>query len=220
MSKGLQTYRAPDQAQERRGTVVLPSEARQQSDAGLVEVCQHGDLTAFDELVRRYKDRVYNVVYRFLGHREDALDVAQEVFVRAYRGIETFKGNANVYTWLYRIATNLARNRLRDAGRKGRNRGTSLEGLETAAPGYAEVAASTHRTPSTVAAERELDDLLQRCLEELPEPYRMAFVLRTFDDLSYEEIAESMGCPSGTVKSRLNKARALLRDRLQELDVL
>jgi len=200
--------------------VVLLREARQQSDAVLIEVCQNGDSTGFDELVRRYKDRIYNVLYRFLGNREDARDLAQETFVRAYRGIGSFKGEAKVYTWLYSIAANLARNRLRDCARKGRNRGTSLEALEDAAPGYAEVAASTDRTPRTFAAAHEMDEALQRCLDELPEHYRLVFVLRTFDDLSYDEIAEAAGCPRGTVKSRLNKARLLLRERLEALDVL
>ena len=112
--------------------MVLLREARARSDAGLVEECRSGDLTAFDELVRRYKDRVYNVVYRFLGNREDALDVAQETFVRAYRGITEFRGHAQVYTWLYSIAANLARNRLRDGSRRGRDKGTSIE---TCVPG-------------------------------------------------------------------------------------
>ena len=92
--------------------MVLLKEAKGHSDVGLVAECQNGDSTAFDELVRRYKDRIYNVVYRFLGNHEDALDVSQEVFVRAYRGIREFQGHAQVYTWLYSIARNLARNQL------------------------------------------------------------------------------------------------------------
>jgi RNA polymerase sigma-70 factor (ECF subfamily) len=205
-------------AQELRKPVVLLKEARGHSDLGLVEECRKGDVSAFDEVVRRYKDRIYNVVYRFLGNHEDALDVSQEVFVRAYRGIRDFKGKAQLYTWLYSIAANLARNRLRDGSRMGRNRGTSLEALQEAAPGS--VPASTAETPFTVAANRELEALLQRCLAELPDHYRMTFILRTFEDLSYEEIAEAMGCPAGTVKSRLNQARRMLRERLRELAVL
>jgi len=199
--------------------VVLLREARAHSDNGLVEECRKGDPTAFDELVRRYKDRVYNVVYRFLGNREDALDVSQEVFVRAYRGLEGFRGNARVYTWLYSIAANLARNRLRDSGRMGRNMGTSLDALNEAAPGLADSMAR-QSTPRDCAVSDETQALLQRCLGELPEHYRTAFVLRTVEDLSYEEIAETVGCPVGTVKSRLNQARQLLRDRLKELEVI
>lgn len=200
--------------------MVLLKEARGRSDAGLVEECQKGDSTAFDELVRRYKDRIYNVVYRFVGNREDALDVTQEVFVRAYKSIRTYEGNAKVYTWLYSIAANFSRNRLRDGSRKGRNQGVSLESLQDCAPGLVEGQTATHETPSTEAMDREMQQLLQESLEELPDNYRMAFILRTFEDLSYDEIAEVMGCPTGTVKSRLNQARKMLRERLTELDVL
>lgn len=199
--------------------MVLLREARAHSDNGLVKECQKGDSTAFDELVRRYKDRVYNVVYRFLGNRDDALDISQEVFVRAYRGIEGFRGNAKVYTWLYSIAANLARNRLRDSGRMGRNMGASLDALEEAAPGLADSMAR-QTTPRDNAISDETQSLLQRCLAELPEHYRTAFVLRTVEDLSYEEIAQIAGCPVGTVKSRLNQARHMLRDRLKELEVI
>jgi RNA polymerase sigma-70 factor (ECF subfamily) len=195
--------------------VVLLKEARGHSDWGLIEECRKGDASAFDEVVRRYKDRIYHVVYRFLGNHEDAMDVSQEVFVRAYRGIRDFKGKAKLYTWLYSIAANLARNRLRDGSRRGRNRGASLEALEAQ-----RTVAADHETPRSVAADREMEELLQRCLSELPDHYRMTFVLRTFEDLSYEEIAETMGCPAGTVKSRLNQARRMLRERLKELSVL
>ncbi len=214
------TGRSSADAQEQFDPVVLLKESRARSDSGLVEECRKGDVSAFDEVVRRYKDRIYHVVYRFLGNHEDALDVSQEVFVRAYRGIREFRGNAKLYTWLYSIAANLARNRLRDGSRKGRNRAMSLEALEAEAPGAAQNATATHHTPRTAASEKELEAILQQCLAELPDHCRMTFVLRTFEDLSYEEIAEAMGCPTGTVKSRLNQARRMLRDRLRELAVL
>lgn len=200
--------------------MVLLKEARGRSDLGLVEECRKGDASAFDEVVRRYKDRIYHVVYRFLGNHEDALDVSQEVFVRAYRGIREFKGKAKLYTWLYSIAANLARNRLRDSSRRGRNRGTSLEALQEGGSDAVQAAVASQETPRAAAMDREMEALLQRCLAELPDHYRMAFVLRTFEDLSYEEIAEAMGCPAGTVKSRLNQARRMLRERLRELAVL
>jgi len=194
--------------------VVLLREARERSDARLVDDCREGDASAFDEIVRRYKDRVYNVVYRFLGNHEDALDVSQEAFVRAYRGVEGFRGGSQVYTWLYSIAANLARNRLRDSTRKGRNMGTSLEAMVTPP------AVNAQRTPRSEAEGHELDETLQACLNELPEHYRVAFVLRTFDDLSYDEIAETLDCPKGTVKSRINQARRLLRERLEALSLV
>lgn len=193
--------------------MVLLKDARESSDASLVDMCQDGDSSAFDELVRRYKDRIYNVAYRFLGNREDALDLSQEVFVRAYRGVDGFRGKSNVFTWLYSIAANLSRNYLRDASRKGRNMSVSLDG-RTAMEAHAS------ETPRALAEAHELDEVLQQCLDELPEHYKIAFVLRTFDDLSYEEIATALKCPKGTVKSRISEARRRLRDRLLAFEAL
>lgn len=190
--------------------------ARDHSDAELVAECQDGDTAAFDELVRRYKDRLYNVVYRFVGNHADALDVVQETFVRAYRGIDTYKGHAQVYTWLYTIAANLARNHLRDRGRKGRDKGTSLEALGETAPLRAQHAMAINETPRTLAQQHELEEALQDCLDRLPGHYRLVFVLRTYEDLNYEEIALSVGCPQGTVKSRLNQARRHLAECLKK----
>lgn len=195
-------------------------DAARQADMALVTACQEGDDTAFEALMRRYKDRVYAVLYRFLGNREDALDVAQEVFLRAYRGMADFRGEARVYTWLYRIAVNLARNRVRDRGRKGRDQATSLEGLEEAAPGAAQAAAADCDTPREHAQRGELQAALEACLEQVPDVYRLAFVLRIFDERSYEEIADALECPEGTVKSRLNQARRLLRACLEQNGVL
>ena len=183
-------------------------------DWALVQACQQGDDDAFDTLIGRYKDRVYTIVYRFLGHREDAQDVAQEAFVRAYRGLDSFEGNSKFYTWLYSIATNLARNAVRDRGRKGRDQGTSLDRLQENAPNVAQQVAQSNQRPDTAAAGQELHEALQACIEALPEPNRMVFVLRTVDGLKYDEIAAVLECPCGTVKSRLNQARVLLRDAL------
>ena len=206
--------------ERREQTVALVSETQRHDDGGLVEACRRGEGRAFDELVRRYKDRVFAVVYRFLGDREEALDVSQEVFVHAYRGLGGFRGTARVYTWLYSIAANLARNRLRDLGRKGRNVTTSLEALQEQAPGVIESGREAGPNPRDAAMTEELRETLQQCLNELPEHYRLAFVLRTSEDLSYEEIAEIMGSPVNTVKSRLNMARQRLRDRLKELALI
>lgn len=188
------------------------------SDTALVEDCQNGNPAAFDELVRRHKDRVYNVVYRFLGNHEDAQDVAQETFLRAYLGIRQFEGRAKVYTWLYSIAGNLARNRLRDMGRRGRNRTVSLGAVEES--GGERQWASADATPDEAAGARELEENLQSALDDLPEHYRFVFVLRTFERLSYDEIADAAGCPKGTVKSRLNHARKLLHARLKSAAVI
>lgn len=190
------------------------------SDAALVEVFQNGDAAAFDEVMRRYKDRVYNVVYRYLGHHEDAQDVAQEVFVRAYQGLDRFEGRAKISTWLHTIAANLAKNRLRDGTRKGRNKGVSLDAAREDRPAAAERWTGTHETPEHAAQQRESEEALQAALNELGEPYRVVFVLRTVEGLTYEEIAEIAGCPKGTVKSRLNHARRALHERLRDQGIL
>jgi len=200
--------------------VVILEETQRHSDDDLVRACREGQDSAFEELVRRYKDRVYNVVYRYLGNHEDSLDVALEVFVRAHRSFDSFEGHSQVFTWLYSIAANAARNKLRDTSRKGRNKGVSFELLEEKAPSVAQAATTDGVTPSHLAQKRELNDGLKDCLEELPDTYRLPFVLRTFDNLSYADIATSVGCPQGTIKSRLNQARKRLRDCLTHKGVI
>lgn len=206
--------------QGNRPRVVALNEARELSDAGLVDDSLRGDASAFDELVRRYKDRVYNVVYRYVGNHEDALDLSQEVFVRAYRGLKDFRRDSTWYTWLFRIAANVARNRVRDSHRKGRDQGMSLDMLQENAPALAQSALAESDSPRRAAEERELEAILQDCLTEIPDHYRMPFVLRTVDGLSYGEIAKALDCPVGTVKSRLNQARKMLYERLTALDVV
>lgn len=200
--------------------VEIADAAAESPDAALVVAFREGDSAAFSLLMRRYKDRVYNALYRLLGNHEDAQDVTQEVFVRAYHGLNEFRGEARVYTWIYSIAINLARNRMRDRGRKGRDRGVSLDALAADAPGAAQEAASGCDTPRHAAQRRELDDALETCLAGLPELYRAAFVLRVVDGMSYEEIAQTLECPKGTVKSRLNQARSLLRACLEQRGVV
>lgn len=203
--------------QDSGDSAVLTHEAREPSDVQLVAACRKGDASAFDALMRRHKDRIYNLAYRYLGNREDALDLAQEVFVKAYRNLDGFRGEAQVYTWLHAIALNLARNRTRDGARKGRNKSVSLDAL-TEAGAYD--GASPGPSPSAEAMGHELEDVLQECLNELPDHYRLAFVLRTVEGMSYDEIAQALSCPKGTVKSRLNQARLLLRSRLEERSLL
>lgn len=188
-------------------------------DAPLVESFRQGDERAFAELVRRHKDRVYNVVYRYLGDHEDASDIAQEVFIRAYRGINSFQSRSRFYTWLHTIAANLSRNRLRDQRRKGRSRGTSLHLLQDTAPGALAHAAS-HDTGAARLQHQELNEALQICLDDLPEQFRFAFVLRVMDELNYDDIAAAVGCPKGTVKSRLNHARKRLGECLKSRGAL
>ncbi len=201
-------------------TVELIEQEESVSDAAVVEAFRNGDRAAFDDVVRRYKDRIYNVVYRYLGNHEDAQDVAQEAFVRAYQKLGQFEGRAKLSTWLHSIAANLAKNRVRDRSRKGRNKGVSLDAAREDRPGTAERWVGTNATPEHLARQRESEAALQEALNELPAPYRLVFVLRTFDGLSYDEIAAVAECPKGTVKSRLNHARTTLHNRLREQGVI
>ena len=196
----------------------LDADTRTDEDGMLVERFRAGDEAAFDALVRRNQDRVYGLLWRMLGNREDALETAQDTFVRAYRGIDGFRAEARFSTWVYGIALNLARNRLRDRSRKGRDRGVSLETLETDAPGA--MPATTADCPRAAAEQGELEAALAACLEHLPETLRGAFALRVFEGLAYDEIADAMECPRGTVKSRLNDARRRLAECLERRGVL
>ncbi len=198
----------------------LTKDADPYSDTALIEDCKQGNPAAFDEFVRRYKDRVYGVVYRFLGNHEDAQDVSQEVFLRAYQGLAGFEGRSKVTTWLHSIAGNLARNRLRDSGRRGRNKVVRLDEARAERGGAQGAWASAQANPEESARGQELERAMQEALLTLPEHYRLVFVLRTFDRLNYDEIAEIAGCPRGTVKSRLNHARKQLHAQLKERQLI
>ncbi len=190
------------------------------SDIDLVEQTIRGDDMAFDEIVKRYQNKVYNIVYRILGRQEDAREIALETFINAYRNLHVFRKESSFYTWLFRIAINQAKNRLRDLSRRGRNLNVSLNdcGDETLFRTNNSFASSP--SPRAVAQTHELEEMLQNCLDELPEPLRTVFVLRVYEDLSYDEISKIVDCPEGTVKSRLYQARGLLRKRLSELSIL
>lgn len=170
-------------------------------EAWLEEARHHPE--AFAELVRRYQDRVYALAYRFLRNHSDAEDVAQETFLRAFRSLETFQAGGRFAPWLFRIATNLCLDLLR-----ARRPIVSLE--DNPVP-----PASLERVEATVDV-RERWRALQEALQTLPEAFRVVFLLRHESDLSYQEIAQTLGIPINTVRTRLHRARELLRERLKE----
>lgn len=172
----------------------------------------------FEQVVAAHERQLYGVVFRFLGNHEDTLDVVQETFIRAYRGLEGFRGEAGVGTWLFRIAMNLSRNRLRDGKRKGRNQSVSLDGLIE--QGVAGATLQSAATPRDAAMGRELEATVLGCLEELPDIYRETFLMRLEGELEYDAIAAALECPKGTVKSRLNQARKLLAQCLETHEAL
>jgi RNA polymerase sigma-70 factor (ECF subfamily) len=178
------------------------------SDEELVEACQAGETSAFDVLVARWEDRIRGAAYRFLGSEEEARDVAQEAFLKAYRALGGFKREARFSSWLYQIATNLCRDRLR----RRRTRGTvSLEALEETGPVIMD--------PRPGADERlqqlDLGRVVRRAVEALPEEQRVVVILKEYQELTFLEIAQALDVPLSTVKTRLYRGLGQLRLRLE-----
>ncbi|MDI3522967.1 MAG: polymerase sigma-70 factor, subfamily [Bacillota bacterium] len=179
------------------------------ADEVLVSACRRGDQDAFATLVERYQGKIYNLAYRLLGNADDAGEMAQEVFCRAYVKLGEFRGEASFSTWLYRIAHNICYDELR---RRRRRPVASLE-AETESRTRLEVPAP-QPGPAELCARQAVRERLQQLIATLPPDQRTALVLRDIQDLSYEEMAQVLQCSLGTIKSRLNRARRTLRDKL------
>jgi RNA polymerase sigma-70 factor (ECF subfamily) len=177
------------------------------SDWELVQKCQSGETGAFQELVSRYHQKVYLVILGLLRNREDAMEVAQETFLRAYRKIGGFQGGSSFYTWLYRIAVNLTIDAQR---RQKRNPLDFRESMDEVLESQDEVA----RDPFADVHDRELREGLMKALNDLTPEHKAVIVLRTVEGLSYKDIGEILGCSEGTVMSRLHYARKKLQEKL------
>jgi RNA polymerase sigma-70 factor (ECF subfamily) len=184
------------------------------SDEELMLRVQGGDTDCFDVLVERYKVRLFNYLLRLTNNRDEAEEIAQEAFVRAYIHAEKYKTIAKFSTWLYTIATNLVRNRVRARSRApqlvslwARMRNDSDEERLIEIP-------DTQRTPDETINDHELSEIISKAIQRIPEKYRESFVLREVNDLSYEEIAAVTGLKLGTVRSRINRARNYFRQVL------
>jgi RNA polymerase sigma-70 factor, ECF subfamily len=186
-------------------------------EAALVQRCAANDEDAYAELVAEHRRTIVQLALNLLGDAEEALDLSQEVFLRVFRTISRFRGQSSLRTWIYRIAINQARNRHRTWKRKHRSDQVSLD-QHLATHGDFESGANS--TPDRLLAQKELATRLKNALDHLPFEYRTAIVLREIDGLSYEEIGFSLRVGVGTVKSRLMRARQLLRAELREARVL
>jgi RNA polymerase sigma-70 factor (ECF subfamily) len=185
-----------------------------QLDLDLVRRVQAGDNAAFDLLVRKYQHRIGAVVYRFVPDHAEAQDISQEAFIRAYRALPGFRGDAQFYTWLYRIAVNTAKNHLVASKRRPPTADIAAEDAEHHANGGR---LHDHDTPEHQLLREEIERTVTETVAELPEELRQAITLREVDGLSYEEIAQVMQCPIGTVRSRIFRAREAIDARLRPL---
>ena len=172
-------------------------------DDKLVKRAKKGDSRAFDLLVLKYQGRVAQLVARYLNNAAEVEDVTQEAFIKAYRALPNFRGDSAFYTWLYRIAANAAKNHLVALGR----RPTSDMALDDSEVFDVPGRLKDHESPDEVIMGQQLEMLISRTIEELPVELRAALTLREFEGLSYEEIADVLECPIGTVRSRIFRAR-------------
>lgn len=184
------------------------------TDAQLVRRVQKGEKGAFDLLVLKYQHKIVNLVMRYVRDPDLALDISQEAFLKAYRALPNFRGDSAFYTWLYRIAVNTAKNYLAAQ----RRRPMDVE-LDLQDPEQYDIHANLREmdTPEGVSLSNELNETVMEAIQALPEDLRTAIVLRELDGMSYEEIAESMECPVGTVRSRIFRARDFISRKIESL---
>ena len=179
-------------------------------DQSLIDACRRGQTEAFGVLVKRYQDRLYPTVLRLTGCAEDAQDLLQEAFLRAYQKLGHFQGESSFYTWVYRIAVNLALSGRRRRRPDSRSRG----GLDGGGVGVESAADGRETDPSLPLERAEREQVIQNALNALAADHRAVVVLKEFDGLRYEQIGAILGIPVGTVRSRLHRARCELRQRL------
>jgi RNA polymerase sigma-70 factor (ECF subfamily) len=183
-------------------------------DQELVARVQQGDKKAFDLLVLKYQQKITNLISRYIRDPHEVLDVTQEAFIKAYRAIPKFRGDSAFYTWLYRIAINTAKNYLVAQGRRPPSDDVEAEMAEQMDVG---VRLKETGTPENHVLTEEISMTVQKAIDDLPEDLRTAIVLRELEGMSYEEIANAMSCPVGTVRSRIFRAREAIDKKLSPL---
>ncbi len=188
----------------RTGESRMAQQPQQETDEQLVVRVQQGDKRAFDLLVLKYQHKILAIISRFIRDSAEIQDVAQEAFIKAYRALPNFRGDSQFYTWLYRIAVNTAKNHLVSRARRPPLRDVDVEDAEfySGADGLRDVT-----TPENILMKEQLEEVVHSAIQNLPEDLRTALTLREMEGMSYEEIAEVMSCPVGTVRSRIFRAR-------------
>lgn len=204
----------PDETEETGHSPAEGAKVDLAEEKALVQRARQGDLTAYDDLVRRYQERIYATVYHMTSNHEDANDLAQEAFIKAYQALKSFKGGSSFYTWVYRIAVNKTINFLKQ--RKNRSQ-LSLNDLDVNAEHDPDlVALISDKTPRREVNLIELQEKLNEAMQKLSEPHRLVVTLHDIQGMSHEEIAEIAECNIGTVRSRLFYARQQLQAYLSD----
>ncbi|MCI0666897.1 MAG: RNA polymerase sigma factor RpoE [Methylococcaceae bacterium] len=183
-------------------------------DQELVRRVQNGDRQAFDILVIRYQHKLVQLVSRYIKDSGEALDIAQEAFIKAYRALPRFRGESAFYTWLYRIAINTAKNHLVARARRSSENVVDLQDAEQFEGGGR---LKDHATPEHLLLRDEIAETVMQAIDDLPDELRIAISLREFEGMSYEEIAQTMNCPVGTVRSRIFRAREAIDKKIMSL---
>ena len=208
----------------RKGAITVTSESpglksteSSEIDAVLVKRCVAGDHKAFEMLVIKYERRIQRLIGRMVRDVNIIEDIAQETFIRAYRALSQFRGDAQFYTWLYRIAVNTAKKALMDMKRNPTVSENAFKSSDDDETSPLENELTSSETPDAVLASKEIAEMVNAAMEALPAELRQAITLREIDGLSYEEIADVMSCPIGTVRSRIFRAREAISQRIKPL---
>jgi RNA polymerase sigma-70 factor (ECF subfamily) len=178
------------------------------NEADLISRCQQGDQDALKELFNQYREKVYRIAYGVVRHREDALDIVQEVFVKLFRSIKNFKGKSHFYTYLYRMVMNTAIDHARKTGKQ------FISSLDE--EGSFEPSDELEKGPERILLQKELEERVKLAMDKLPAEQRAALIFRDVEGLSYQEMAEAMGCSIGTVMSRLHYGRKRMQELLKD----
>ncbi|MCC5856412.1 MAG: RNA polymerase sigma factor RpoE [Idiomarina sp.] len=188
--------------------------SEQEIDQALVERVQSGDQRAFDVLVKKYQHKIMSLISRYVKQPGDVPDVAQEAFIKAYRALPNFRGDSAFYTWLYRIAVNTAKNYLVSRGRKPPGTDIDAQDAEFLDNGHG---LKDIASPESLLLSEELRQVVMDTIDNLPDDLKQAITLRELDGLGYEEIAVTMDCPIGTVRSRIFRAREAIDEKIKPL---
>ncbi|MDD3471996.1 MAG: sigma-70 family RNA polymerase sigma factor [Syntrophaceae bacterium] len=197
--------------------LITSSKSDVDDDEELVTRCNRGDSEAFNQLVLKYQKKVFNVAYRFVGDQEEANDLAQEIFAAAYQNLKKFRGDSKFSTWLFQIATNRGKNRFKYLKRRGFFVNKSSHNNDDDTEGYQRVVPDHTTNPENILSSRQIQKVVQDAIEELEPDHKEIVILRDIEGFSYEEIARMLDLPEGTTKSRLHRARMVIKEKLKKV---